>query len=447
MNDLSQDAAPARAIPGDAGPPFIGNSLRQLRDPLGLAREYHARYGPVFWTRVFGIRGVLLVGPEANQLVLRNADSAFSSGLGWEFYIAKFFPRGLMLLDFDEHRHHRGIMQAAFRKAALAEYLARMTPAIERGVAAWGAAPDCRVLPRAKQLTLDLATAVFMGQQLGPEADRVNRAFVDCVRAGTAVLRFALPGGRWHKGLAGRRLLEAFFRTHLPAHRAGHGQDLFSQLCRAEDEQGRRFSDDDVVNHMIFLMMAAHDTTTITLCSVLYRLAQHPQWQERLRAEAAGLAAPPTPEDMARLPLADLVIKEAMRLMPPVPGLPRRTVKDVDFMGYRIPRETFVMIDLQLTHRLEPWWTRPEEFDPERFGEGRHEHRRHPFQFVPFGGGAHTCIGMHFAEIQVKAILWQLLRRYRWSTAPGYEMPVDHTSLPVPRDGLPIRLEAAGPSS
>jgi cytochrome P450 len=280
-----------------------------------------------------------------------------------------------------------------------------------------------------------------MGQQLGPEADRVNQAFVACVRAATAVARFPLPGGRWWKGLAGRRVLEQFFCANLAAHRDGDGQDLFSQLCRAADEQGRRFSDDDVVNHMIFLMMAAHDTTTITLCSVLYRLAQHPEWQQRLREEAATLGAEAlTHEDLERLPQMAMVIREALRLMPPVPSLPRRTVKDIEFMGFNIPRGSFVLIDIQFTHRMEAWWTNPEAFDPERFSDQRHEHRRHPFQFVPFGGGAHTCIGMHFAEMQVKAILVQLLRRFRWSTPPGYRMPVDHTSLPVPGDGLPLRL-------
>ena len=112
-------------------------------------------------------------------------------------------------------------------------------------------------------------------------------------------------------------------------------------------------------------------------------------------------------------------------------------------MGYHIPKDSYVMTNVEFTHRMEQWWTRPEEFDPDRFGDARQEHRRHPFQYVPFGGGAHTCIGMHFAEMQVKAILLQLAQRYRWSVPPGYAMPVDHTALPVPGDGLPIRLEPA----
>ena len=435
-------AAPGKPMPGDGGPPFIGHTLNILRDPLGITRQYFDKYGPLYWSRMFGIRVVAYTGPEANQVLLRNVGDVFSSSGGWNFFIGKFFNRGIMLLDFDEHRHHRAIMQVAFRKPALVDYLGRMNPAIGRGIAGWDTLADFRVLPRIKQLTLDLATEVFMGQQLGPQADRVNQAFIDTVRAGTALFRFAMPGGRWKKGLQGRKLLENYFREQLPAHRAGDGPDLYSQLCRAQDEAGNRFSDGDVVNHMIFLMMAAHDTTTVTLCTMLYRLAKHPEWQQRVREECQALNKPVLEHaDLERTPVMGMVMKEALRLLPPVTGIPRRTVKDTQFMGYHVPKNSFVMIAPLFTHQMKEYWTRPGEFDPERFSDARQEHRKHPFQYVPFGGGAHTCIGMHFAEMQVKAILHQLVLRYRLSVPDGYDMPVDYTALPVPRDGLPVRLE------
>jgi cytochrome P450 len=94
-----------------------------------------------------------------------------------------------------------------------------------------------------------------------------------------------------------------------------------------------------------------------------------------------------------------------------------------------------------LTHRLKEWWKDPEAFDPDRFSEGRNEHKKHMYQYLPFGGGAHMCIGLHFAEMQVKAVLHHVLLRYRWSVAEDYEMPVDFTSLPVPKDKLPVKLE------
>jgi cytochrome P450 len=412
-----------------------------MRDPVGLMRQRYDQYGPVSWTRLFGLRVVQMLGPDANQFVLMNKGDLFSNHGGWDFFIGPFFHRGIMLLDFEEHRWHRRIMQQAFTKNALRGYLERMGPRITAGLDTW---PEggIKVLPRVKRLTLDLATDVFMGQELGPRSEQVNRAFVDTVRAGTALLRFPVPGLRWSKGLRGRRVLEQLFRDEIPKKRAQEDNDLFSALCHATIEDGDRFSDDDVVNHMIFLMMAAHDTTTITLSNLFYHLAGAPEWQERLREESRALGKTQLEyEDLEKLPGIGLAMKEALRLCAPVPSLPRRTVRDVEYDGFHIPKGSFITMAPYFTHYMEEYWPDAERFDPERFAEHRREDKVHPYAWVPFGGGAHKCIGLHFADMQVKAILHQVLLKYRWRVPADYVMPVDTTSLPVPKDGLPVTLE------
>ncbi|MFT6600270.1 MAG: cytochrome P450 [Alloalcanivorax sp.] len=412
-----------------------------MRDPVGLMRQRYDQYGPVSWTRLFGLRVVQMLGPDANQFVLMNKGDLFSNHGGWDFFIGPFFHRGIMLLDFEEHRWHRRIMQQAFTKSALRGYLDRMGPRITAGLETW---PDggIQVLPRVKRLTLDLATDVFMGQALGPRSEQVNRAFVDTVRAGTALLRFPVPGLRWSKGLRGRRVLEQLFRDEIPVKRGQQDNDLFSALCHATTEDGDRFSDDDVVNHMIFLMMAAHDTTTITLSNLFYHLARSPEWQERLREESRALGKTQLEyEDLEKLPGIGLAMKEALRLCAPVPSLPRRTVRDVEYDGFHIPKGSFITVAPYFTHYMEEYWPDAERFDPERFAEHRREDKVHPYAWVPFGGGAHKCIGLHFADMQVKAILHQVLLKYRWRVPADYVMPVDTTSLPVPKDGLPVTLE------
>jgi len=404
-------------------------------------RQRYDQYGPVSWTRLFGLRVVQMLGPDANQFVLMNKGDLFSNHGGWDFFIGPFFHRGIMLLDFEEHRWHRRIMQQAFTKNALRGYLERMGPRITAGLDTW---PEggIKVLPRVKRLTLDLATDVFMGQELGPRSEQVNRAFVDTVRAGTALLRFPVPGLRWSKGLRGRRVLEQLFRDEIPTKRAQEDNDLFSALCHATTEDGDRFSDDDVVNHMIFLMMAAHDTTTITLSNLFYHLASAPEWQERLREESRALGKTQLEyEDLEKLPGIGLAMKEALRLCAPVPSLPRRTVRDVEYDGFHIPKGSFITMAPYFTHYMEEYWPDAERFDPERFAEHRREDKVHPYAWVPFGGGAHKCIGLHFADMQVKAILHQVLLKYRWRVPADYVMPVDTTSLPVPKDGLPVTLE------
>jgi cytochrome P450 len=452
-----------RPVLGDAGPPGIGYSLRYLRDPVAFAEERYAAYGPVSWARAFGIRMVSCLGPDATAEVLTNRDKAFANGPGWSFFIGPFFERGLMLLDFEEHLHHRRIMQQAFTRQRLRGYLEGMNEAFTSGYAGWQPGSSFRFHPAFKQLTLDLATRVFVGHELGSGApgggwrsevaDRINRAFFDCVQAGTAVVRHPVPGGRWRRGLLGRRVLEEVLAAELPAKRAAAealrtapdaaGEvDLFTALCAAEDEHGNRFTDRDVVDHLIFLLMAAHDTSTTTMTTAVYELARHPAWQDRLREESLALGRDAiTLDDLERLPGIAMVLKEAMRLVAPVPALARKTVADTAILGHFVPADTYVGLSPFFTMRMAEYWPDPLRFDPERFSPERREDKVHPAAWVPFGAGVHKCIGMHFGTAEVTAALHQLLRSFRWSVPEGYEMPLNLVSLPYPDDGLPLRLE------
>jgi cytochrome P450 len=112
-----------------------------------------------------------------------------------------------------------------------------------------------------------------------------------------------------------------------------------------------------------------------------------------------------------------------------------------DFAGHRIPKGSMVVVSPIHTHHMSEWWDEPNRFDPLRFAPERAEDERHTHSWVPFGGGPHMCIGRRFAELQVKALMHQLVLRYRWSVPAGYEMPVQQAPISKPRDGLPIRLD------
>jgi cytochrome P450 len=445
VRELAAPPAGSGLLPvlGDAGAPVIGHSLDFMRFGLDFALRRYATYGPVSWMGAFGQRIVSLSGPEATQIALVNKDKAFSQE-GWKFFIEKFFHRGLMLLDFGEHHQHRRIMQQAFTRDRLTGYVGKMGPALREGVAAWSEKPHPRLYWSLKQLTLDVATSVFMDMRSGEDATLINRSFVDSVRAGTAVVRYPVPGGRWAKGLTGRKVLERYFAEKLPAKRKDDGADLFSALCHATGEDGERFGDADVVNHMIFLMMAAHDTTTITSSAAAYYLAKHPEWQERARAESLALGDEiPGIEALEGLETLDLVMKEALRLVAPVPTMARMTTKDTEVLGHYLPAGTLVSVSPTANHFDENCWTNPLEFDPERFNARRREDKSHRYAWMPFGGGAHKCIGLHFGTLEVKALLHEMLRAYRWSVPSDYTARWDYVSLPVPVDGLPVRLEKA----
>src|SRR5262249_53212225 len=125
----------------------------------------------------------------------------------------------------------------------------------------------------------------FMGGGLGDEATEIERAFLACTEATGAILRFPVPGGRWSRGLAGRRRLEELFENRIPIMRTRGGDDLFAVLCRARTEDGVAFSDADIVNHMVFLLLAAHDPVAINLVTMIRYLAEHQGWQARCRQE------------------------------------------------------------------------------------------------------------------------------------------------------------------
>jgi cytochrome P450 len=428
-------------VMGDPGMPVVGHTLEFLHDGLRHARDYHERFGTVFWVNALGGRWVQVIGPGGLEAVLTNRDRAFSNKLGWDPLIGAFFDRGVMLMDFEEHRHHRRIMQQAFKRERLVGYLDKMNPAIRRGIAGWRSGAGFQLYRAAKQLTLDVATEVFVGTRPSAAADRLNAAFINVVVGGQAIIRADVPGGKWHRGLESRRLLERYFQSQLPSKRASEADDLFSVLCHAETEEGERFSDEDVVNHMIFTLMAAHDTSTITLTMMGYYLARHPEWQDRLRAESQALGkAEIGYDDLDALPAMDLVFKETLRMNAPVGALARRTLKDTEIDGRYIPEGTKLMVGIYPTQRMEPWWSNPDTFDPERFSEPGREDATHKYAWVPFGGGVHKCIGMHFGSMEVKAIMHQLLLRNSWRIPAGYEPVLDYGTGPFPGDGLPIEL-------
>ena len=433
-------AQPYERIPLVKGLPLVGNLPKFLRNPLANAQSLEV-HGNVVRSRTF-FETVTLLGPDANQFVLHDREGNFSSRGGWYYWIDAVFPGAIMALDDPQHKHHRRIMQSAFKRAAMERYVQDMGPVIASVVGAWTAGP-MTIFPQIKALTLNIAARVFMGMTLGPEADRMNQAFIDTVQASLALIRRPLPPFAMWRGVRARRYLVQLMQSKLADKRAAEGPDLFSQLCHARGEDGERFSDDEVVNHMIFLMMAAHDTTTSTLTTMLYCLARNPGWQDKLREDAQALPdAQLRHADLAGCERTEWVMKESLRMYPPLTSIPRKAARDCEFGGFQIPRGTPVGISPIHTHHMPSLWTRPDDFDPERFSPARAEHRQHAYAYLPFGGGAHLCIGQHFADMEVKSVMHQLLRRFKFSVPEGYRMPYQLVPIAKPRDGLPITLQA-----
>jgi cytochrome P450 len=428
-------------IPGDYGLPVFGQTYGFFFDSHRLLRRLVDEHGPVFRSSALFRRSVGLVGPDAAKFVLLDPEQNFAAEPAWNLIIGGLFENGLLLKDFDEHRFHRRALQQAFKKPVLEFYSDALNHYLDQGIGQWPRGKYFDLFPALKNLLLDNAISSFFGEDPDCDTDRLSRAFIDMLQGTLAMVRQPVPGGKWRRGMAGRKVIVDYLNQLVEVRKATPGEDFLSSLCRVSGEEDG-LSDEAIVDHMVFLIFAAHDTTTSTLSSAARILAQNPQWQTRLRDEFAAVPGDTLGiDDFQRLPQLDWFFKEVLRMHPPVPGITRRLVREVTWEGHRLPRNASIFVPIQLLHYLPEYWDDPERFDPERFSPERAEHKRHNFQWLPFGGGAHKCLGLHFAEMQTKIFLFQLLRRYALALEPGFTPEIRAVPLEMPKNGLRIKLE------
>ncbi|MEM7434055.1 MAG: cytochrome P450 [Myxococcota bacterium] len=438
-----------RGLPGEGGRHQVRDTVEQLRDMHGFMQRRRARFGPNFTHGYFGFVPFAVGEPELARELLLDRDKVYSSRMGWDFSIGELFEGGLMLRDFDDHRAQRNIMQAAFRPVAMRGYLDIINPIIDDALENRQGTTTYRFYPTAKQLGLRIAAELLLGVSLEQkQGRRISRAFVNAVNAAVAIVRRPVPPLQYWQGMRGRQFLRKYFLSQIDERRRSERGDMFSQLCRATDDQGERLTDEEIAHHMIFLVLAAHDTTASAVTTSVWALATHPYWQDRVREEVLTTGDRYMPYDARdALPQTGWVFKEAIRMQPPVPFMMRRAVRDTQLGPYALPKNLAVGTTSLITHYLPDWWTDPTRFDPLRFSPERAEHRKHPGLYYPFGAGAHMCLGVHLATMQAKAFLYQFVRRHQVTLESSKATRFRTIPIPHPVGGLPIRVSRPGSRS
>jgi len=441
--DPAAEPIPWSEIPQTGLLESLRHAPRVRENMLGVVSERYRSHGPVVRQKQGPMSMVSLFGPDANRMLLLDRDEIFSARRSWHMIMGRIFTNGLLLRDGEDHRHHRRLLREAFRTPALESYLAGMNELIAEAVDAWSRHQgEFLAFQRIKEMTLEMACRTFLGLPAREDRTKLNASFEATVAASMSIVRLPLPGLEFNRGLKGRRYMVDLFRGLVKERRGGTGTDIFTRMCNSVDEEGRQLADQEIIDHMIFLMMAAHDTTTSTLTSLLYELAANPAWQERIRDEMRAFDKPAFEyDDVLEVPDTILAIQETLRRYPPLSTIPRVAIEPFEWAGCQIPANTMVVIYPIHTHHMDEWWSEPFRFDPDRFAPGREEHKRHSHSYIPFGGGNHMCLGLRFAELQIKAVLFQLVKKLRWSVPAGYTMPVQQAPISKPRDGLPLLLE------
>lgn len=218
--------------------------------------------------------------------------------------------------------------------------------------------------------------------------------------------------------------------------------DLMHRLIAARDpETGQAMDDEQLVDNLLTFYLAGHETTAKALTWTLYLLSMSPEWtaalDEEIRRVTGG--APVAAEHIERLPLVLQVIKEAMRLYPPVPMMSRQAVADTQIGPHPVRAGMSILMPIYVIHRHAKRWKDPDTFDPARFDTGN-ESAIPRYQYMPFGAGPRICIGMSFALIEATAMVATFLQHARFTPAPGHvPVPVARVTL-MPRGGMPLRV-------
>jgi cytochrome P450 len=196
-----------------------------------------------------------------------------------------------------------------------------------------------------------------------------------------------------------------------------------------------------VRDEALIFLLAGHETTSSALTFTLQLLGRHPDEQQRVADELADVLGSrrPTVGDLPALRRTAMVLKEAMRLYPPVYALARHAEREDEIGGHRIPPGSLLVVSQWATHRHPRFWDDPETFNPDRFTPAQ-EAARHRYAYFPFGGGPRACIGSHFAMQEAQIALVVLLQRYR-IRAPLAPVPLDTTGITLrPKHAVPIEL-------
>jgi cytochrome P450 len=210
-------------------------------------------------------------------------------------------------------------------------------------------------------------------------------------------------------------------------------------MAARDEETGLGMEDGQLRDEVMTLLLSGHETTADALTWTFYLLDRHPRVRERLEREVdeALNGAAPTVRDLPRLPYTRMVIQEALRLYPPIFLFARWGQAPDVIAGAETPADANVMVCPWVLHRHPEFWTDPEAFDPERFEPARAA-SRHPYAYMPFGGGPRQCLGVHFALMEAQLLLATIVGRCRLRTPPGHVAEPGPMMTLRPRGGMPM---------
>lgn len=402
----------------------------------------HLDYGPVFELRVLGQR-IVLAGLEANRFASGPGRKSFGSHLAWGRLDRHFgVPSSMISVDGAEHTAMRRVEGRAYSRA-------HFNATLDRSAAV---AIDClasvspgwlAVAPWCKRLVTEQVARVAVGGTATPLLDDLVRYIQIALMAHVTRQRPPVIMRAPRVARARRRVWDMVDTLVQQRRSTGPGEtpDLIDDVLAAAAIDGERWGATDVSVAVLGAFIAGMDTAANTLAFTIWELTRHPELVPGVVTEVdAAFAAGITTEALERMPTLVRFLFEVLRLHPIAPALERHLVCDVDFAGHHLPAGTHVIIATTVTHGLPELFAEPHRFDPERFADGRAEHRN-PGAFVPFGVGTHTCAGRGMAEGLLTLDAALLLHSLTLRPDPAYRLR--QVARPTPSPDNRFRVDVA----
>jgi cytochrome P450 len=422
----------------------VSGLLHFGRDPLAAFAQAARLHGDVVEFSQLRDRYILVSHPDLIEAVVQHKGGEFEK----DFFtrdLAKIMGRGLLNAEGEQWRRQRKLMAPTFQPRSLARFASTIVTCADELFARFRPGEVRDVHADAMHLALDIVVRTLFGAKL-ERFDDVEAA-LDVVATEYRLLwqtwRALLP--RWvplpsHSRLErARGVLDEILLELIQTKRKSPGDDLLSELVALTDEQGQGMTDEQLRDEAMTLFLAGHETTALALTYTLRLLSAHGATYEKLVAEVAQVLGgrAPTQADVDRLPFTSAVVRESMRLYPPVWAMARLATADVNVAGITVPAGTQVILSQWVVQRDARWFPEPLAFRPERWLNGETAELSR-FAYFPFGGGPRVCIGQHFALLELVLVVARAAQSLRF----GLEGPADVALAPVvtlrPRD--PVRL-------
>jgi len=370
------------------------------------------------------------------------------------------FGQGLLLLEDDLHRQHRKMIQPLFNYSQLRSMLPIFSSKALNMVEKWNKNLEknpqfsLELSGEMSNLTLDVIGEAAFGYQIGALEDHGDliQSFKTLMSSLTLSVKRLIPMYSkmpFKDAIASRKASETIKslvhkiisnKQKLRETQSEQQVDLLGLLLDAKDEDdGTRLTNTQLHHHALTFVLAGHETTSVAMSWVLYLLSQHPQVEEKVIEEIntiLGERTDFTMEEVEKLTYLDHVIKETMRVYPPVPIVTRKAVNDDTLAGYHIPAGTKIVLCPGAIHKLDTYWENPLEFRPERWETAD----QNQYSFMPFLVGPRGCIGNKFAMLEMKTLLPIILRNFKVALVPGTKVGKKLSVTLKPHPGLSVNI-------